>query len=337
MSIGLATPHPAGSATDATTTQVPPTTTSQVNRLSAENEDYFTSISPVDGGPLKQTTTGQPAESAADSKSSEPDTDKDKDKDKDKEKEKEKEKNDNGKSPGTPFGKKFRMGMSFGTKKTNRSASTTEKPAVTEEKPVEESEEPLNPPEKEVEDNFFGVVQRIRNEYERQLAVSPDTPVDSRITPTGPSETPVLNLPRGTKVIVKEEMSGQSSNVYIGTIESVGKDTDLIEQRAAMWLGELLLQGQAPHKDPVKVSFVLLPYGDELPHLPCADGNNRLNANRMLRVRKILAYVAEKLELKEEARAEEVLDLYCNDQVSYSRIWVSEGREWLTCHRCCRI
>ena len=324
LSIGLATPYPSGAVTDTNSTPVPLTATSQVNRLSTENEDYFTSISPVDGGPLKQTATGQPAESAADSKSSEPDTDKDKEK----EKEKEKEKGDNGKSPGTPFGKKFRMNMSFGSKKTSRSASTTnaEKPVLTEEK-VEESEGSLNPPEKEVEDNFYGVVQRIRNEYERHMAVTPDLHVESRITPLGPGETPRLNLPRGTKVIIKEETSGESANVYIGTIDGVGRDTDLVEQRGAMWLGDLLLQGQAPPKDPVKVSFVLLPYGGELPPLPCADGNNRLNANRMLRVRKILAYVAERLDEDFEVqkgtagglRAEEYLDLYCNDQVSLYR------------------
>jgi WD repeat-containing protein 48 len=52
--------------------------------------------------------------------------------------------------------------------------------------------------------------------------------------------------------------------------------------------------------------------------------NNRLNANRMLRARKILAYVAERIEpppSKEEVEAgevmkhEEYLELYCQNQV----------------------
>ncbi|SPO05299.1 related to WD repeat-containing protein 48 [Cephalotrichum gorgonifer] len=326
LSIGHATPHPVG--TDAGTTPVPG---AQLSRASGDNDDYFTSaISPVDGGALKPTATAlstQPGESAADSKSSEPDTEKDKEKEKEKEKEKDKDKDkgENGKGSTTPFGKKFRMGMSFGSKKTSRSASTnTDRPVVTEEKTVEESEDSLNPPEKEVEDNFLGVVQRIRNEYEKHMAVTPDVPVESGISPSPPIDTPVLNLPRGTKVIVKEETSGESSNVYIGTIESVGRDTDIIEQKTSMWLGDLLLLGQTPFKDPVKVSFVLLPYQDELPPLPSTDNNNRLNANRMLRVRKILAYVAERLDLDYEnpetvrpgtLKPEEYLELYCNEQV----------------------
>jgi WD repeat-containing protein 48 len=91
------------------------------------------------------------------------------------------------------------------------------------------------------------------------------------------------------------------------------------------------------------VSFILEPYQNLLPSIS-ADGyipllphpekvqrdantvssNNRLNANRMLRARKILAYVAERIEpppTKEEVEAgevmkhEEYLELYCQNQV----------------------
>lgn len=51
--------------------------------------------------------------------------------------------------------------------------------------------------------------------------------------------------------------------------------------------------------------------------------NARLNANRMLRVKKILAYVAERIEAPQEGeqdpdalKPEEYLDLYCYEQVS---------------------
>lgn len=49
--------------------------------------------------------------------------------------------------------------------------------------------------------------------------------------------------------------------------------------------------------------------------------NHRLNANRMLRAKKILAYVAERMEFKSEEpespelRPEDYLELYCQDQV----------------------
>lgn len=241
-----------------------------------------------------------------------------------KEKEKDKDKDGgNGKSPSTPFGKKFRMGMGMGmAKKMMRSASTatTEKQAVVDEK-AEESESSSSAHEKEVEDSFFGVVQRIRNEYDKQLAENPNKPVETGITPSLTNDTPVLKLPPNTKVIIQEETSGGSANLYQGTVETVGKDTDMIEQRGPMWLGEVLLQNQIPQKEPVKISFVLQPWENSLPDLAAADGNNRLNANRMLRVRKILAYVAERIDPQPEEpdpdalKPEEYLELYCNDMV----------------------
>ena len=100
------------------------------------------------------------------------------------------------------------------------------------------------------------------------------------------------------------------------------------------------LQNQTPLKDIVKVSFILEPWQNTLPSIS-TDGyipfmtppdkvaranntgqsNNRLNANRMLRARKILSYVAERIEPppakdEEELKPEEYLELYCQNQVS---------------------
>ncbi|KAH9898623.1 WD40 repeat-like protein [Xylariomycetidae sp. FL2044] len=232
-------------------------------------------------------------------------------------KEKEKE---NGK--GTPFSKKFRMGMSFGSKKTGRSASSsTEKPAVVEEKPEENKSESSSNHEKEIDDNFRGVVQKMHIEYDKQLLESPDKPVETKITPSLPVDTPVLKLPSGTRVIIQEETSGGTADLYRGNVMTVGVDADTIEEKAPMWLGEVLLTNTIPQKEPVKVSFVLFPWQDSLPSIATADGNNRLNANRMLRVKKILAYVAERIdptpeELESDAlKPEDYLELYCNDQL----------------------
>ena len=236
----------------------------------------------------------------------------------------------NGKSPS--FGKKFRLGMkSFpGTKKIVRSASTTapEKPAVVEERA--EDSESSSTHEKEVDDSFFGVIQKIRNDYDKQLGEVPDQFVETKVVPSLPNDTPVLKLSPSTKVFIQEETSGGSANLYQGTVESVGRDTDLIEQRGPMWLGDVLLQNQIPPKDPVKVSFVLQPWDKDLPDLAVTDGNNRLNANRMLRVKKILAYIAERIEPQPEEpepdalRPEEYLELYCNDMVSIT--WHDRSR-----------
>lgn len=71
----------------------------------------------------------------------------------------------------------------------------------------------------------------------------------------------------------------------------------------------------------MKISFVLHPWQDSLPSIATTDGNNRLNANRMLRVKKILSYVAERIDPTyneddaDSLKPEEYLELYCNDQV----------------------
>jgi len=85
------------------------------------------------------------------------------------------------------------------------------------------------------------------------------------------------------------------------------------------------MQNRIPVKDTVKVSFVLQPYQDLLPALSSAnfsEGNTRLNANRMLRAKKIMSYVAERIEPAPEnpepdaLRPEEFLELYCQNQVN---------------------
>ena len=104
-----------------------------------------------------------------------------------------------------------------------------------------------------------------------------------------------------------------------------------------------------PYKDPVKLAFTLKPYDGLLPpavkpdgyvrcwHLPklihtnmsrppltgpSNHNNSRLNANRMLRAKKVLAYVAERIDptfteepAEGELKPEEYLELYCQNMV----------------------
>lgn len=154
------------------------------------------------------------------------------------------DKENGGKDTNTLFGKKFRMGMSFGSKKIGRSPSTnTEKPVVVDEKAEDGSETSENgEKEKEVDDSFFGIIQKIRHEYDKALQENPDQLVESGITPSLPNETPVLKPPPMTTVIIQEETSGGSADLYRGTVATVGEDASLIEQRAPMWVGDLLLR-----------------------------------------------------------------------------------------------
>ena len=73
------------------------------------------------------------------------------------------------------------------------------------------------------------------------------------------------------------------------------------------------------------MSFVLEPLDNSLPSIASdtdGTGNTRLNANRMLRARKILAYVAERIEPQSDPpdpdalKPEDYLELYCQNQVS---------------------
>ena len=102
-------------------------------------------------------------------------------------------------------------------------------------------------------------------------------------------------------------------------------------------------QNISPGKELAKIYFVLEPYEQLLPEIspPGYDVNslpgsqcephtlsnidrlNRLNAGRMLRARKILQYVADRIEKPDDrgrfdfqlVKAEDYLELYCQNQV----------------------
>jgi WD repeat-containing protein 48 len=262
LQIGLASPgataHLPGVPEDPATPGSPTDKrSSQFGRPSADRADYFSSgISSADP-PAKPASTPAEKETEAPSEA------------KDKEKEKDKE---NGKSPMSPFGKKFRMGMSFGSKKLGRSSSSsTDKPTVVEEKKDEENKsESSSNHEKEFDDSFHGVIQKIRSEYEKHLADFPDRYVETKLTPSLPVDTPVLKLPSNTKVIIQEETSGSSANLYQGTVECAGQDADVIEQKAPSWLGEVLLLVRERAHSAVLCKLALLmrnrtPYRQRIP------------------------------------------------------------------------
>lgn len=247
------------------------------------------------------------------------------------------------------FGKKFRMNMSFGgmgMKKLGKvQTADKDKPAAVEEKDETESDSRSSKTDNSrvVDDNLLGTIQKIRFAYEDSLqaqsqqqasqeaaggalgqaATKPD--LVCAITPSLPSETPVLKPPRNTTILIQEDRpeAGGVADLFEGKVGRLGQLADLVEKAAPMWLGDVLLKNQIPVKDVVKISFILEPWQAKLPSI-AADGNNRLNANRMLRAKKILAYVAERIEPAvepgsekegDELKPEEYLDLYCQNQV----------------------
>ena len=244
------------------------------------------------------------------------------------------------------FGKKFRMGMSFsGMKKIGRNqANEKDKPIVAEEKEDTQSDAQSSKTSNSrvVDDNLLGTVQKIRYAYEdllraqiqSQQAFDNGLPVPapgavdvpSAIAPSLPAETPVLKPPLNTTILIQEDRpeAGGVADLFEGTVGKLGELCDQLEKTAPMWLGDVLLKNQTPLKDIVKISFVLEPWQGTLPSI-ASDGNNRLNANRMLRAKKIMAYVAERIEPQpgpEEEKdpnalqPEEYLELWCQNQVS---------------------
>ncbi len=166
MGIGVATPGPLNHLPGVPEDGAPlDKRASQASRTSAEKTgDYFSST------PISSEASTKPAATpseAHDEKPPKSPSDADKE--------------NNGKDRRL---RRFRMGMSFGSKKLGRSASTnTEKPVVVDEKVEDGSEASENgEKEKEVDDSFFGIVQRIRNEYDKCLLENPEQSVESGIT-----------------------------------------------------------------------------------------------------------------------------------------------------------
>jgi len=141
------------------------------------------------------------------------------------------------------FGKKFRMGMSFGSKKRAASANA-EKPVVVDDKNDDERSSISENSDhmRGLDHNLRSVIQRIRNEYDRAVLQEPLKEVESLVTPSLPNETPVLKIPPATSVILQTEAAGGYADQYRGTVGSVGEDARFIEERAPTWLGELLLR-----------------------------------------------------------------------------------------------
>lgn len=227
------------------------------------------------------------------------------------------------------FGKKFQF-----PKKLGRNSTDT-KPQILEEK-AEESEISSIKEEKVYEPNLCGVVDRIRDDYEEFLATNPDRELETALLPSTEDETPRLEIPPRTAVFIQEETgdTAVASDLYRGSVGRIGEDLERLKKSIPHWLGELLLKNQIPFKEQVKIAFILKPFDETLPPVvkpepPAPNGappgnpntnNNgsRLNANRMLRAKKVLAYVAERIDPAnpdEPAESvmppEEYLELYC--------------------------
>lgn len=196
------------------------------------------------------------------------------------------------------FGMKFPM--TFPTMKLGRtSADATKTPTQPEDNPETTSSSKSSEKDSPLAlgDTMLGVIHRLRRDYDAQQLTHPDHPLLEGIVPSPLDETPPLEQPAHTLVLVQEDdpEAGGVVDLYRGMIGRLAADADVIERVAPVWLGELLLrvrasaflttrnekrhvvltptQNQIPAKEPVKVSFTLHPYKDELPSIATADGS----------------------------------------------------------------
>ncbi|KAI8974896.1 WD40-repeat-containing domain protein [Pilobolus umbonatus] len=147
---------------------------------------------------------------------------------------------------------------------------------------------------------------------EESTPVEPETKND-QYTPPKRDEFPPLNIPPSTMIIIAEESAEASTGIdlYRGTVESTGDDADTIIQVAPPWLLSYLLYNKIPVKEAVKLTFSLKPDpSSKLNELP-GGLNNRLSANRILRIRKLGQYIADKLQMEDESS----IELLCNETV----------------------
>ncbi|KAB8342929.1 hypothetical protein FH972_022526 [Carpinus fangiana] len=222
----------------------------------------------------------------------------------------------------TSFSKRLRA--SFTPKKMGKStpAPETLKPAaITEEKSDDSDSKSSQADEKVFDDSFRGTLSRIRAEYTTQAA-NEDGSIMSLLAPSLPTDTPILRPPPTTTVLIQEDRpdSGGVADLFEGELSSLKDQVDLVEHVAPSWLAETLLQNRIPQKEIFKVTFTLEPADPSLPFVTADSGAERLNANRMLRARKILGYIGERLEPEATAaesidlRPDEYLELQCQGQ-----------------------
>jgi WD repeat-containing protein 48 len=158
------------------------------------------------------------------------------------------------KKKGSLFGKKFQM--NFGTMKLGRIGTESKSVPAPQEEKSEDASDKSSEKERTFGDNFFGVIQRIRHDYDEQLQSNPNQPLITGITPSLPEETPLLRQPPHTLVLVQEDNpeAGGVVDIFRGAIGTLGADVETVERVAPAWLGDLLVRVRLKGVIPIRVA-----------------------------------------------------------------------------------
>jgi WD repeat-containing protein 48 len=153
-------------------------------------------------------------------------------------------------------------------------------------------------------------------------------PMPSRPSTDTPLQTEVPQLaldPSILVMLVEEELYTdrihgvqETSDEFASTVGTLAHHTASLEASMPLWLGDYLYRNRIPWKDSVKIGFFVKPMQEGVAELP--NMGVRLTANRILRVRKILSYIAERLEpivykdgVRPSQRPEEWIHVYCQN------------------------
>lgn len=170
----------------------------------------------------------------------------------------------------------------------------------------------------EFDDTFQNVLLEIKTSYDaithaNQLHVS-------AITPPPKHEVPIIELPHDLIIIINEKVGGSSNEIdlYSEFLSSLNFQT--LEALLPKWIGNFMLKNRYIIRDFPKVGFTIsrLPGSIDVPNI--TNGNCRLNAYNMLRVKRILTYITDRMDTKTEemsrhVKPEEWLEVLCNDKV----------------------
>jgi len=132
------------------------------------------------------------------------------------------------------FGKKFNM--TFTMKKFSAATPVTEqvKPTV-DDKSDDSDSRSTKTDEKNMEANFLSTIHEIRQGYQDQLSAGASR-LETKLTPSLPSDTPVLKPPASTTILIQEDRpdAGGVTDLFEGQVGSLGLQADLVEKVAPM-------------------------------------------------------------------------------------------------------
>jgi len=184
--------------------------------------------------------------------------------------------------PQTPGGGRFMGKFKLGKKKTMETPMST----VAETKEIQEDTGP-----------------KMSERDSAQMRIL-DTVRAHPFRPPPPWEAPPIDIPASTSLLISEESKDAGAWVvtYRSRVSSTETDMEPLEMNSPLWLLDYLFTSRVRQKDPVKLTFILEPAPNSgMKEMP--EGTTRLSASRVLRARKIMLFIYEKLELGPPSRS----------------------------------